>query len=146
MRLRAPTTCPKWNEWTDEDIAVLHWLSKNAGLTSECITEVIEPFTKQRLENTITGTTWNEAAKRAAIKQVMQPLPCPPKAVESTTVRGHPISHFRCSRFHPTPRSELRPAPLFELELRSAPISELRSTLKSELRSAFTSGVTTDVK
>ena len=28
---------------------------------------------------------WNEAAKRAAAKQVMQPPPCPPKAVESTT-------------------------------------------------------------
>ena len=53
-------------------------------------------------------------------------------------VRGHPISHSRCSRFYPTPRSELCPTPLFESELRSAPISELRS--------AFTSGVTTDVK
>ena len=46
MWLRAPTTCPKWNEGMDEDITVLHWLSKNAGLTSECITEVIEPFTR----------------------------------------------------------------------------------------------------
>ena len=46
MQLRAPTTCPKWNEGMDEDIAVLHWLSKNAGLTSECVTEVIEPFAK----------------------------------------------------------------------------------------------------
>ena len=85
MQLRAPTTCPKWNEGTDKDIAVLHWLSKNAGLTSECITEVIELFARQRLENTIMGKTWNEAAKHAAVKQVMQPPPCPPKAVESTT-------------------------------------------------------------
>ena len=46
MQLRAPTTCPKWNEGMDEDIAVLHWLSKNAGLTVECVTEVIEPFTR----------------------------------------------------------------------------------------------------
>ena len=69
----------------DEDIAVLHWLSKNAGLTSECITEVIEPFTRWRLENTTTGATWNEAAKHAAAKQVMQPPPHPPKAVELTT-------------------------------------------------------------
>ena len=41
MQLRAPTAYPKWNKGTDEDIAVLHWLSKNAGFTSECITEVI---------------------------------------------------------------------------------------------------------
>ena len=51
-------------------------------------------------------------------------------------VRGHPISHFHCSRFHPTPK----------LELRSTPISKLRSALKSELYSTFTSGVTVDVK
>ena len=85
MQLRAPTTCPESNEGTEEDIAVLHWLSKNAGLTSECITEVIEPFARRRLENAITGKTWNKAAKHAAVKQVMQPPPCPIKAVESTT-------------------------------------------------------------
>ena len=28
MWLRAPTACPKWNEGTDEDIKVLHWLRK----------------------------------------------------------------------------------------------------------------------
>ena len=64
MWLRAPTACPKWNEGMDEDEKVLHWLSKNAGLTSECITEVIEPFARRRLENAITGKTWNEAAKQ----------------------------------------------------------------------------------
>ena len=47
MWLRAPTTCPEWNEGTDEDIIILHWLSKNAGLTSECVTEVIELFARQ---------------------------------------------------------------------------------------------------
>ena len=71
MWLRALTACPKWNEGTYEDITVLHWLSKNAGLTSECITEVIKPFARWRLENTTTGMTWNEAAKRAAARQVM---------------------------------------------------------------------------
>ena len=40
MRLRAPTACPEWNEGMDEDEKVLHWLSKNAGLTSECVTEL----------------------------------------------------------------------------------------------------------
>ena len=46
MQLRVPTTCPKWNEGTDKNITGLHWLSKNAGLTSECVTGVIEPFTR----------------------------------------------------------------------------------------------------
>ena len=68
----------------DEDIAVLHWLSKNAGLTSECITEVIELFARQWSQNATTGTMWNEAAKHPATKQVMQPPPHPPKAVEPT--------------------------------------------------------------
>ena len=40
MQLRAPTPCPKWNEGTEEDEKVLHWLSRNARLTSECVTEV----------------------------------------------------------------------------------------------------------
>ena len=47
MQLRAPTACPEWNEGTEEDIAVLHWLSKIAVLTSECVTEVIKPFTRR---------------------------------------------------------------------------------------------------
>ena len=44
MWLRAPTTSPEWNKGTDEDTKVLQWLSKHAGLTSECISGVIEPF------------------------------------------------------------------------------------------------------
>ena len=70
MQLRAPTTCPEWNEGTEDDEKVLHWLSQNAGLTSECVAEVIELFARQQLENAISGKTWNEAAKRAATKQV----------------------------------------------------------------------------
>ena len=85
MRLRAPTACPEWNEGTEDEEKVLHWLSQNTGLTSECVTEVIEPFTRQRAENAISGKTWNEAAKCAATKQVSQPPPRPVKAVESTT-------------------------------------------------------------
>ena len=45
-----------------------------------------------------------------------------------------------------TPPLGQNSALLFELELRSAPISELRSILKSELHSTFTSEVTADVK
>ena len=80
MRLRAPTACPKWTEGTEDDEKVLHWLSQNAGLTSECIAEVIEPFARWQLENAISGKTWNKAAK-----QVSQPPPRPIKAVELTT-------------------------------------------------------------
>ena len=89
MQLRAPTASPEWNEGMDEDIAVLHWLRKNAGLTSECVTEVIEPFARWQLENMIMGTMWNEAAKHTATKQVMRPPPCPLKAVEPTTAPLH---------------------------------------------------------
>ena len=85
MWLRAPTACPEWNEGMEVDEKVLHWLSRNAGLTSECVTEVIEPFTRRRLENTISGRMWNEAAKCAAAKQVTRPPPRSVKAVESTT-------------------------------------------------------------
>ena len=77
MRLRAPTTCPEWNKGTEEDEKVLHWLSQNAWLTSECVTEVIKLFARRRSENAISGKTWNEAAKRAAVKQVTQPPPRP---------------------------------------------------------------------
>ena len=71
MRLRAPTACPEWNEGTEDDEKVLHWFSQNAGLTSQCVAEVIEPFARWRSENTTHGTTWNEAAKHAAARQVM---------------------------------------------------------------------------
>ena len=47
MRLRAPTTCPEWNEGMEEDEKVLHSLSPNAGLTSECVAEVIEPLARR---------------------------------------------------------------------------------------------------
>ena len=40
MQLRAPTTCPEWNEGTDEDVKILQWLSIHTGLTSECVSEV----------------------------------------------------------------------------------------------------------
>ena len=62
MWLRAPTACPKWNKWTEEDEKVLHWLSQNAGLTSEHVAEVIKPLARWQLENAISGKTWNEAA------------------------------------------------------------------------------------
>ena len=71
MQLRAPTACPKWSEGTDEDVQILQWLSIHTGLTSECVSEVIEPFTKWQADNTTKGTMWNEAAKHAAERQVL---------------------------------------------------------------------------
>ena len=85
MQLRAPTTCPKWNEGTNEDETILQWLSVHAGLTSECVSEVIELFARWQVENAMAGTTWNEAAKHATERQVMQPPPCPAKVVELNT-------------------------------------------------------------
>ena len=41
------------------------------------------------IENAISGKTWNEAAKRAAVKQVSRPPPCSVKTVELTTVPSH---------------------------------------------------------
>ena len=77
MRLRAPTACPKWNEGTDED--------EHTGLTFECVSDIIKPFAKWQLEIAINGITWNEAAKHAATRQVMQPPPHPAKIVEPNT-------------------------------------------------------------
>ena len=85
MWLRAPTTCPKWNEGTDEDVKILQWLSIHAGLSSECVSEVIELFAKWQAENTTKGMTWNKAAKHAATRHVMQPPPRLAKVVEQNT-------------------------------------------------------------
>ena len=85
MWLRAPTACPKWNKGTDEDVKVLQWLSEHTGLTSECVSEIIELFGKQQSENATNGITWNEAAKHAATRKVMQPPPHPAKIVEPNT-------------------------------------------------------------
>ena len=54
-QFRAPTTCPTWNEGIDEDVKVLQWLTEHAGLTSECVSEIIKPFTKRQSENAING-------------------------------------------------------------------------------------------
>ena len=54
------------------------WKSSNGSayiLTSECVSKVIEPFTKWQVENATNGTMWNKVAKHAAARQVMQPPP-----------------------------------------------------------------------
>ena len=59
---------PAIRQEPDKDAKILQWLSIHAGLTSECVSEVIEPFAKQQAENTMNG---NEAAKHVAARQVM---------------------------------------------------------------------------
>ena len=61
-------------------------LSEHTGLTSECVSEVIKPFSKWQSENAINGMMWNKAAKHAATRQVMQPPPHLAKIVEPNTV------------------------------------------------------------
>ena len=85
MQLRAPTACPEWNEGTDEVVTILKWLSIHAGLTSECVSEVIELFARWWAENAMTGAMWNEAAKHAAKRQVMRAPPHPAKVAELNT-------------------------------------------------------------
>ena len=68
------------------DVKILQWLSIHAGLTSECVSEVIKPFIKWQVENAMTGMMWNEAAKHAATRQVMQPPPHPAKIVKPNSV------------------------------------------------------------
>ena len=103
MRLRAPTTCPKWNKGTDKDVIILHWLSKNAGLTSECITEVIEPFARQQLENvTVRATlkhhggytvTQGDRGENQREKSKVSPLPVSPYYTTLSCTRTHYLVH-----------------------------------------------------
>ena len=74
----------KWNPH-----AVRQYTSHTAfGVSMERVfgVTVIKPFTKQQAKNTTKGTTWNEAAKCAATRQVMQPPPHLAKVVEPNTV------------------------------------------------------------
>ena len=46
----------------------MQWLGDNAGLTTQLVEEVVEPYTAQRAEHLSAGTTWNEAAKLVSQK------------------------------------------------------------------------------
>ena len=113
MWLRAPTACPKWNEGTEDDEKVLHWLSQNAGLTSECVTEVIKLFARWQVENAISGKMLDTNHRLISDKV----HPAPPSSAIPSVPRVHsysitsptllrlslfPLSHplSLCSLFH----------------------------------------------
>ena len=51
-----------------EPSSLAQWLGDNAGLTTQLVEEVVEPYTARCAEHLSAGTTWNEAAKRASQK------------------------------------------------------------------------------
>ena len=64
MRLNAHKKCPPLE--TDlEPSSLAQWLGDNAGLTTQLVEEVIEPYAARCAKHLSAGTTWNEAAKRA---------------------------------------------------------------------------------
>ena len=51
-----------------EPSSLVQWLGDNAGLTTQLVEEVVEPYTTQRAKHLQLSTTWNEAAKWATQK------------------------------------------------------------------------------
>ena len=83
MQLNAHKKCPPLE--TDlEPSSLAQWLRDNAGLTTQLVEEVVEPYAAQRAKHLSVSTTWNEAAKRAFQK-------CKPRVITtSKTVAPHP--------------------------------------------------------
>ena len=65
-------------------LSLAQWLGDNAGLTTQLVEEVVEPYAAQRAEHLSAGTTWNEAAKRAFQKRK------PHAITTGKTVAPHP--------------------------------------------------------
>ena len=63
-------------------------------------------------QNAISGKMWNEAAKRAAVKQVPRPPPCSIKAVESTTAPSHGTfeQYTLLNRLSDTAKAQTKPS------------------------------------
>ena len=62
MRLNAHKKCLPLE--TDlEPSSLAQWLGDNAGLTTQLVEEVVEPYAARHAEHLSAGTTWNEAAK-----------------------------------------------------------------------------------
>ena len=67
MRLSAHKKCPLLE--TDlKPSSLAQWLRDNAGLTTQLVEEVVEPYTARHAKHLLLGTTWNEAAKQASQK------------------------------------------------------------------------------
>ena len=83
MRLNAHKKCPPL-ELDLEPPSLTQWLRDNAGLTTQLVEEIVEPYAVRRTEYLFLGTTWNEAAKWTAQKHK-------PRAITtSKTVVPHP--------------------------------------------------------
>ena len=52
-----------------EPSSLAQWLGDNAGLTTQLVEEVTEPYAARCAEHLSAGTTWNEAAKQAFQKR-----------------------------------------------------------------------------
>ena len=83
MRLNAHKKCLPLE--TDlEPSSLAQWLGDNAGLTTQLVEEVVEPYAARCAEHLSASTTWNEAAKRAYQKRK-------PRAITTgKTVAPHP--------------------------------------------------------
>ena len=68
MHLSAPKRCPPLKHGIEQS-KLVQWLGAQAGLTSKLAKQVIELFVEQCVEYTCSGTTWNEAARRAHQKR-----------------------------------------------------------------------------
>ena len=83
MRLNAHKKCSLLE--TDlEPSSLAQWLGDNAGLTTQLVEEVVEPYAARRAKHLSASTTWNEAAKRAFQKHK------PRTNTTSKTVAPHP--------------------------------------------------------
>ena len=51
-----------------EPSSLMQWLGDNAGLTTQLVEEVVEPYAARHAKHLLLGTTWNEAAKWASQK------------------------------------------------------------------------------
>ena len=52
-----------------EPSSLAQWLGDNAGLTTQLVEEVVEPYAARRAEHLSASTTWNKAAKWAFQKR-----------------------------------------------------------------------------
>ena len=72
MQLNAHKKCPPLE--TDlEPSSLTQWLGDNArdnaGLTTQLVEEVVDPYASRHAKHLSASTTWNEAAKRASQKR-----------------------------------------------------------------------------
>ena len=67
LQLSAHKKCPPLESDLEES-SLVQWLRDNAGLTTQLVEEIIEPYAAQYAEHLCIGTTWNEAAKWAIQK------------------------------------------------------------------------------